>query len=105
MACEAAHKVESAGRPGPQVPSIVMVSEPGGVSLLRALGLIAVSGLSLHSLDLRHDGPEGEAVSRIWLSQAKGDPRIGAVCLKISQLPTVTSAEVPADPFSRKQTS
>lgn len=100
MVSEADSEAEPATRAPQDVPSIVMISEPGGSSLLRALGLLSVSGLSLQSLELRHDGAGGEAVSRIWLREGRDDPRIGAVCLKISQLPTVTSAETPAETFA-----
>lgn len=72
---------------------IAIVSEPGSLSLLRALSLLSVSGLSPHALELRHLEPHGRALARIWLPDTVDRERLSAVTRKIGQLPTVWSVE------------
>ena len=70
-------------------PMLSIVSEPGPLSLMRALGLLSTSGLSPLALDLTHSETGGDAIIRLWLSKSANRTRLAAVAQKIRQLPTV----------------
>ncbi|WP_084399217.1 hypothetical protein [Henriciella aquimarina] len=93
MICETRPRTDHATSAEADNPLLVIVSEPGPVSLLRALNLLSVSGFSPRSLALEHTESDDQAVARIWLAEDVDRKRLSSVADKIAQLPSVWRVE------------